>query len=91
MGKLNGEIQQANCVLSMIPSDLLDGVSGSKFEFMGMTNYLDLMNDFNEESGLIVSDNLSTHFDAIIEKKPAEFVKEYEASLSSFKANNDGK
>lgn len=75
----------------MIPSDLLDGVSGSQFEFMGMTNYLDLMNDFNEESGKILTDNLSDPFDEIIEKKPGEFIKEYELSLSSFKANNDGK
>jgi len=90
MGQLNADVKQANCVLSMIPSDLLDGISGSEFEFMGMTNYLDLMNNFNDEAGKILTDDLSSNFDRIINKKPGEFIKEYDTSLLNFKNSNEG-
>ena len=90
MGQLNGEVNQANCVLSKIPSDLLDGVSGNTFEFIGMTNYLDLMNNFLEESSKILSDNLSANFDNLLTAKIADEIKPYEDSLKNFKTNFDG-
>jgi hypothetical protein len=91
MGRLNGEVGQANCVLSKIPSDLLDGVSGNSFEFIGMINYLNLMNNFLEESSKILSDNLSDNFDVLIAAKIADEIKPYEDSLRNFKTNLDGK
>ena len=91
MGKLNGQVSQANCILSKIPSDLLDGVADSGFEFLGMTNYLAVMNFFLEESGTIVSNNLSDNFDEIISAKLTEDIKPYEDSLKNFKTNFDGK
>ena len=90
MGQLNGEVSQANCVLSKIPSDLLDGVSGNTFEFIGMTNYLDLMNNFLDESSKILSDNLSANFDNLLAAKIADEIKPYEDSLKNFKTNFDG-
>lgn len=90
MGKLNSEVSRANCVLSKIPSDLLDGTTDSAFEFLGVSNYLDVMNDFQEESGKILSDNLSDNFDVVIAAKVSEEVKPYEEALRNFKSNFQG-
>lgn len=90
MGKVNSEVSKANCVLSKIPSDLLDGISGTEFEFMGISNFLDVMNDFLEESGKILTANLSNNFDVIISAKISEDVKPYEDSLKNFKTNFQG-
>ena len=90
MGKLNSELSKANCVLSKIPSDLLDGISGSEFEFLGMTNYLDLLNNFLDESQNIISNNLSDNFDVIIAAKISDEVKPYTEALKGFKTNFQG-
>lgn len=90
MGKVNSEVKQANCVLSKIPSDFLDGVTGNEFEFMGLTNYLNVMNDFIQESGTILTNNLSEKFDNVLGVKINEQIKPYEDSLKNFKTNNQG-
>lgn len=90
MGKLNTEVSRANCVLSKIPSDLLDGLSEPEFEFLGMTNYLDVLNNFLNESGKIISDDLSDNFDVVIEAKIFEEVKPYEEALKNFQTKFQG-
>lgn len=85
--KMNGELDNTNCILSSMPYELLSGINENEDQFMGFYKLLDVVNNFFDESAKVSLAENSTLFDTLTGAKLQEEVKKVTTSITAFKTS----
>lgn len=88
--KLTGTVDKTNCSISTIPTELLEGVNNSKHQYLGLSNTINNLSDFNDESGKI-KESLGINFDNINSELLRESSEKVIKSVTSYANQNKGK
>ena len=87
--KLTGTVDKTNCSISTIPTELLEGVNNSKHQYLGLSNAISNLSDFNDESGKI-KDSLTINFDNINSELLRESSDKTIKSVKTYANENKG-
>lgn len=89
---LNNVVAKTNCILAVIPRDLMLGVNAESDQFLGLNNIVDLLNVFKEESPAI-SEKLGINFlniaESSLDSKTSKIFSLVRNFASQYKGSGD--